>query len=95
LIRLQLGLPSGFQSNPATTGSTLLGWFKNKVKTAPPRGQEPINVELHMEKPDPTLSRMRVAVSCSPLKEYPPRDLNSWRERCGKVQTMLRQYLGG
>lgn len=95
LIRLQLGMPSGYQSKPATTGSTLLGWIKNKVMTPPAKGQEPIHVELHMEKPDPSLTRMRVAVSCSPVKDFPPRDLASWKERCGKVQTMLRQYLGG
>lgn len=96
IIRLQLGLPSGYQSKPVTTGSTLLGWITgNRPKPAVSRGQEPIHVELHMEKPDPTHTRMRVEVACSPLKEYPPHNLDIWRSRCGKVQTILRQYLGG
>jgi len=95
LIRLQLGLPSEYQSKPATTSSTLLGWITGKPKPAVNRGQEPIHVELHLEKPDPALTRMRVSVSCGPLKEYPPHDLGAWRERCGKVQIMLRRYLGG
>jgi serine/threonine protein kinase len=93
LIRLQVGLPSNYQNRPVTE-SSLFNWLKGKFKSVP-RGKEPIAVELHMEKPDPSLTRLRVAVSCGPVREYPPRDLGSWRERCGKVQTMLRQYLGG
>jgi len=92
LIRLQVGLPSNYQNRPVTE-SSLFTWLKGKFKSVP-RGKEPIAVELHMEKPDPGLTRLRVSVSCGPVREYPPRDLNSWRERCGKVQTMLRQYLG-
>jgi serine/threonine protein kinase len=92
LIRLQVGVPSNYQNRPVTE-SSLFNWLKGKFKSVP-RGKEPIAVELHMEKPDATTTRMRVAVSCGPVREYPPRDLNSWRERCGKVQTMLRQYLG-
>jgi len=92
LIRLQVGVPSNYQNRPVTE-SSLFNWLKGKFKSVP-RGKEPIAVELHMEKPDPGLTRLRVAVSLGPVREYPPRDLNSWRERCGKVQTMLRQYLG-
>jgi serine/threonine protein kinase len=93
LIRLQVGTPSNYQNRPVTE-SSLFNWLKGKF-TSVPKGKEPIAVELHMEKPDPGLTRLRVAVSCGPVKEYPPRDLDSWRERCGKVQVMLRQYLGG
>ena len=92
LIRLHVGVPSNYQNRPVTE-SSLFNWLKGKFKSVP-RGKEPIAVELHMEKPDPSLTRLRVAVSCGPVREYPPRDLVSWRERCGKVQTMLRQYLG-
>jgi serine/threonine protein kinase len=93
LIRLQVGLPSGYSNRPVGE-STLMMWLKSKIKPAAPKGKEPIAVELHMEKPDPGRTCLRVSVNCGPVKEYPPRDLAAWRERCGKVQTMLRQYLG-
>jgi serine/threonine protein kinase len=94
IIRLQVGLASNYQNRPVTE-SSLLNWFKARIKPSVSRGKEPIAVELQMEKPDPALTRMRVSVSCSPVKEYPPYDLTTWRERCGKVQIMLKQYLGG
>ncbi len=94
LIRLQVGLPSNYSSRPVTE-SSLVNWFKARLKPGVSRGKEPIAVELQMEKPDPTLTRMRVSVACAPVKDYLPRDLNLWRERCGKVHTMLKQYLGG
>jgi hypothetical protein len=94
LIRLQVGLPSNYSSRPVTE-SSLVNWFKARLKPGVSRGKEPIAVELQMEKPDPSLTRMRVSVACAPVKDYPPRDLNLWRERCGKVHTMLKQYLGG
>lgn len=94
IIRLQLGLPSNYQNRPVTE-SSLFNWFKSRMKPSVTKGKEPIGVEMHIEKPDPTLTRMRVSVACGPVKDYPPNDLTLWRERCGKVQTMLRQYLGG
>jgi len=93
LIRLQVGIPSNYQNRPVTE-SSLYCWLVGKVKGTAPKGQEPIGVELHMEKPDPTRTRLRVTVYLGPVKENPPRDLLTWKERCGKVQTMLRQYLG-
>jgi eukaryotic-like serine/threonine-protein kinase len=92
LIRLQVGVPSNYQNRPVTE-SSLINWFKGKLNPVQ-KGKEPIAVELHMEKPDPSLTRLRVSVTCGPVKEHPPRELGLWRERCGKVQTMLRQYLG-
>lgn len=94
LIRLQVGLPSNYQNRPVTE-SSIINWFKKCLRGSVPRGKEPIAVELHMEKPDPTVTCMRVSVSCGPVKEYPPRDLKLWQSRCGKVQTILKQYLGG
>ena len=94
LIRLQVGLPSNYQNRPVTE-SSIINWFKKRLKGSVPPGKEPIAVELHMEKPDPNRTSLRVSVSCGPVKEYPPRDLKLWRTRCGKVQTILKQYLGG
>ena len=47
-----------------------------------------------MEKPDPSQPRLSVVVACRPVKEFPPHDPHTWRARCEKLNTMLRQYLG-
>ena len=94
LIRLQVGLPSNYQNRPVTE-SSIINWFKKRLTASVPRGKEPIAVELHIEKLDPNRTSLRVSVSCGPVKDYPPRDLDLWRTRCGKVQTILKQYLGG
>jgi hypothetical protein len=58
------------------------------------KGNEPIEVQLHMDKPDPQLTRLRVEVACRPVAGYTPGNLAGWRDRCDKVNTILRQYLG-
>ena len=91
-ILMRLGMPRGAQ--PSTEGSGLLGWIATLRRPSVARGQEPIEVELHMEKPDPSLPRLTVAAAYRPLKHYQPRDATLWRTRCEKLNTMLRQYLG-
>lgn len=93
-IRLQLGLPEGYKPLPAG-GSGLFRWISTVRRPSVARGQEPIEVQLQMDKPDPGLARLRVAVACQPIAGYPPANLAGWRDRCDKVHTVLRQYLGG
>jgi serine/threonine protein kinase len=93
VILLRLGVPAGFKSPPpGKTG--LLSWLSTLRQPAVVRGHEPIELELQMEKPDPAFTRLRVSAACRPLKEYPPEDRALWQERCGRLHTMLRQYLG-
>ena len=92
LIRLRIGAPPGYKDSP--TGSGLFGWFRNIAKPGFPRGQEPIELELMMEKPNPSLSRLSVVAAFRPLKGCQPPNVNHWRDRCDKLNTMLRQYLG-
>jgi serine/threonine protein kinase len=94
LIRLRVGLPSDYQSAPATGGSTLLGWLNTLRKPAVSRGLEPIELELHLEKPDHSQVRVNVSVAYRPMKAYMPKDSAHWVSRCDKLNTMLRQYLG-
>ncbi|HSQ55376.1 MAG TPA: serine/threonine-protein kinase, partial [Gemmata sp.] len=94
LIRLRLGLPSSYQDAPATGGSTILSWFRTARKPVVTAGQEPIEMEMMLAKPDPSLAKMNVVVAFRPMKEYPPNDLRTWRSRCDKINTMLRQYMG-
>jgi hypothetical protein len=93
LIRMHVGVPRGHKETPST-GSTLLRWFSTVRNPGVAKGQEPMAIELHMEKPDPSQNRLRVVTSFTPLKEYMPREPEEWRIRCDKLHAMLRQYLG-
>jgi serine/threonine protein kinase len=92
LIRIQLGVPERRKEQPR--GSAIFRWFRTVSSPTVPAGQEPIELELHMEKPNPSLPRLNVLVSCRPLPEYPPTNVDCWQERCDKLNTILRQYLG-
>jgi eukaryotic-like serine/threonine-protein kinase len=91
LIRLRLGVPAGYRESKE--GSGIFGWFAAR-RPAVPRGQEPIELELQMEKPDPNQPRLCVVAAFRPLKDYMPRDAGHWEARCDKLHTALRQYLG-
>ncbi len=93
VILLQLGVPDGYKP-PAETGSSILRWIGTARRPTVAKGHEPIEVQLQMDKPDPNLTRLRVEVDCRPVAGYPPGNLAGWRDRCDKVHTLLRQYLG-
>jgi serine/threonine protein kinase len=92
LIRLRLGVPEGFEEKKPS--SAIFSWFRSMSKPVVPPGQEPIELELQMEKPNPSLPRLSVVVSFRPMKEFPPASIRGWQERCDKLNAMLRQYLG-
>ena len=91
LIRMRLGVPEGYREQKE--GSGIFGWFAAR-KPAVPRGHEPIEVELQLEKPDPNTPRLYVIAAFRPLKDYLPKDPRHWESRCDKLHTALRQYLG-
>jgi hypothetical protein len=91
LIRLRLGVPNGYKE--AKTGSGIFGWFAAR-RPSVPRGQEPIELELHMEKPNTGQACLYVVAAFRPLKDYMPKDQQNWHDRCDKVNSALRQYLG-
>jgi serine/threonine protein kinase len=94
LIRLRLGLPN--VQDVAATGSTILSWFRSpkKVKPAVTPGHEPIELELLLDRPDPSQTRLHVVVAFRPMKEHPPADPKVWRTRCDRVNAVLKQYMG-
>lgn len=94
LIRMRVGVPRNFKPCAPTNSSGLIGWLSNLRRPTVPKGQEPIEIELHMEKPDQNQNRLHVVTAFSPLKEFPPHESSGWRTRCDKLNTMLRQYLG-
>jgi serine/threonine protein kinase len=91
VIRMRLGVPAGYKE--LQEGSGIFGWFAAR-RPSVPRGHEPIEVELQLEKPDPNQPRLYVVAAFRPLKDYPPKDPSSWESRCDKLNNALRQYLG-
>lgn len=91
-IYLRLGL-TGYRR--PDNKSALFSWIQTLRKPSIPRGHEPIEVELRLEKPDPSSSRLKVSVTLRPMPEYMPKDAELWNTRCDRLRTILRQYLGG
>lgn len=96
VIRLQLGLPGGKPRMPDSvasgSGSGILRWFRRKPSV--PAGQEPIDLELHLEKPDPSQTRMIIKAVFQPVEEYQPTNPRVWRDRCTALFNALKRYLG-
>jgi eukaryotic-like serine/threonine-protein kinase len=94
LIRLRIGLPH--RQHEKATGSSIFQWFRSMAapKQVIPRGQEPIELELHLQKPDPARPQLHLTVAFHPMKEFPPANVRLWRERCDKLSDTLRQYFG-
>jgi serine/threonine protein kinase len=91
LIRMRLAVPDGYKEHK--TGSGIIGWMTAR-RPSVQRGHEPIELELHMDRPDPNRARLYVVAAFRPMKDYPPKDRDQWQARCEKVNFALRQYLG-
>ncbi len=92
LIRVRVGMPARYREPvEKPTGSRILSWFAANRPPAVNRGQEPIEIDLQLDKLDP--NRVRVVVTFRPLRDYLPDNLDVWRERCEGLYTMLRRYL--
>jgi serine/threonine protein kinase len=89
LIRLRLDFPGANKASAKSSG--LFGWL-NRSPSKP--ATEPVELELHMEKPDPNSSRLSVLVAFRPGQVNRNRDPHHWREKCDHLYTVLRQYLG-
>lgn len=91
LIRMRIGVPGGYKEQKV--GSGIIGWMTAR-RPLVQKGQEPIELELHLDRPDPNHARLYVVVAFRPLKDYVPKDKAAWCDRCEKVNFALRQYLG-
>jgi hypothetical protein len=92
LIRVRVGMPARYKEPvEKPTGSRILSWFATSRPPAVTRGQEPIEIDLQMDKLD--TNRVRVVVTFRPLKGYLPENRDGWNERCEGLYTMLRRYL--
>jgi serine/threonine protein kinase len=92
LIRVRIGMPARYKEPvEKPSGSRILSWFATGRPPAVIRGQEPIEIDLQMDKLDP--NRVQVVVTFRPLKGYVPDNRKWWNERCEGLYTMLRRYL--
>jgi hypothetical protein len=89
VIRMRIALPEG-HTEP-TTRSALFSWLDAVRRPQVVRGEEPIEVNMQMQKLTP--ERVAVLVAFQPLKEFPPADARQWRERCDGLKKILRMYL--
>jgi serine/threonine protein kinase len=92
LIRMQIDLPAS-PAKPSAKSSGLLGWL-GLTRTAGKSAAEPVELELHMDKPDPHSPRLSVLVAFRPGQANKNRDPQHWRQKCDHLYTVLRQYLG-
>ena len=92
LIRLRVEMPIGWKAtaDPPSSRSGVIG-FLSGAHRAPPRGREPIEIELRMNKLD--ANRVEVLVSFRPLRGAMPTDPRAWRERCEGYYGLLRNFV--
>jgi serine/threonine protein kinase len=94
LIRMQIGAPVRFPDAKLSFGSSLFAWLRSVTRRGFAHGQEPVEVELYLQKPEPSKPRLSLIVAFCPLKGYLPKDARTWRSRCDQLHATLRQYLG-
>jgi hypothetical protein len=89
LIRLRLDMPPGWKE-PGSQQSS--GLFSKLFRGgAVPKGREPIEVDLRMEKR--VANRVSVLVSFRPIKSCMPDNVAVWKERCERIYDSLRKHL--
>ncbi len=93
-IRVRLELPAGWKepsAPPNASKSGLMNFFSSLRVPSVPRGKEPIEVDLQMQKLD--TDRVAVLVTFRPLRWYLPDDRDAWNARCEGYYSVLREYL--
>ena len=95
LIRVQVELPAGAKAGAAgepRSGSRVLAFLSGVMRTpAVPRGKEPIEIELRMQKLD--ANKVVVQVAFRPVRPYLPTDPGGWAERCEAYYSHLRKFV--
>ena len=55
--------------------------------------EEPVEVDLYMERPNPRENELHLTVHFRPPHGYYPPDKSLWHARCGEIYNSLRSYL--
>jgi eukaryotic-like serine/threonine-protein kinase len=80
LIRVRVEMPTGGAEGPRS-GSRVLAFLSGVVRNAGvPKGHEPIEIELRMQKHGP--NKVVVRVAFRPVRPYLPTDPEHWAGRC-------------
>ncbi len=91
LIRVRVEMPTGAADNPRS-GSRVLAFLSGVMRTpAVAKGQEPIEIELRMQKHDP--NKVVVQVAFRPVRPYLPTDPEHWAGRCEAYYSHLRKFI--
>lgn len=94
LIRMRVEMPNGYrEQGPRAAGSGVFAFLSGVIRTIPsvPRGQEPIEIEMKMEKM--SSDKVAMLVSFRPVSAFMPTDPKAWAERCEAYYGHLRKYI--
>jgi hypothetical protein len=95
LIRVRVEMPAGGKggANEPRSGSRVLAFLSGVMRTPPavPRGKEPIEIELRMQKQD--ANKVAVTVAFRPVRPFLPTDPSGWAERCEAYYSHLRKFI--
>ena len=87
-ILVRLDLPSKWKPPESRSG---LFNFLSVSRGGPPKGREPIELELQMQKIDANMVLMQIVFR--PMKEFMPTDERLWASRCELYYSLLRKYI--
>ena len=94
LIRVRVEMPSGYrEQSPRAGGSGVFAFLSGVMRTVPtvPRGQEPIEIEMKMEKK--SSDKVAMLVAFRPVAAFMPVDVKLWAERCEAYYGHLRKFI--
>lgn len=90
LIRVRVEMPNGGGDTPRS-GSRVLAFLSGVVRNTVAKGQEPIEIELRMQKHGP--NKVVVQVAFRPVRPYLPTDPEHWAGRCEAYYSHLRKFV--
>jgi hypothetical protein len=94
LIRMRVEMPSGYREQSQRSGGSGVFAFLSgviRIISSVPRGQEPIEIEMKMEKK--SSDKVDMLVTFRPVAAFMPVDPNLWAERCEAYYGHLRKFI--
>ncbi len=92
LIRVRVEMPGGGGPDTPRGGSRVLAFLSGVMRTpGVAKGQEPIEIELRMQKHDQ--NKVVVQVAFRPVRPFLPTDPEHWAGRCEAYYSHLRKFV--
>jgi serine/threonine-protein kinase len=94
LVRVRLDMPEEpvVEERGGFVGLLKKVALQTGLQQPPPR-RDPIELELHLEKQDPTRNRLRLTAVFRPVAGFGVRHSRRWQARCEQIALDLRSYL--